>query len=317
MDLAVVDAVGQALGVPVRASRPLGGGDTSDAWRVELTDDTIVLAKTDPDGIPGIFASEADGLRRLAATASVRVPAVLAVRDVDPGGVDPGVRDPGGREPAASGGGHAGARRIEPRFIVLGWIEPGRPDGAHDEELGRSLADLHRSTAPRFGLDHDNHLGRRIQDNTWCDTWAELYGHHRLEPITRMAADAGVLGDDTIARIDRLIGRLPELLGPPEPPALVHGDLWGGNALVDSDGRPWLIDPAVSYSHRELDLAMMRLFGGFGSDVFAAYEESFPLADGWADRVELHQLYYLLLHTMHPAPASYLGAVDHILRHYA
>ena len=182
-------------------------------------------------------------------------------------------------------------------------------DDPSPSSIGRPL--------PASGSTATTTSDRRVQHNPWCDTWAELYGRHRLEPITRLAADAGVLGDDTVGRIDRLIGRLPDLLGPPEPAVVVHGDLWGGNALVDSDGRPWLIDPAVSYSHRELDLAMMRLFGGFGTAVFAAYAEAFPLAEGWADRVELHQLYYLLLHTMHPSPAGYLGAVDHILRHYA
>ena len=288
MDPGVVEAVEAALGEAVRTSRPIGGGDSSDAWRVELADDSVVFAKTDPDGIAGLFTSEADGLRRLAATSAVRVPQVLAVADDH-----------------------------QRPFLVLGWIEPGRPDPDHDAELGRSLATLHRTTAPRFGLEVDNHLGRRRQVNTWCDTWAELYGRFRLAPITRLAADAGVLSDDTVARIDRLVERLPELVGPPEPPALVHGDLWAGNALVDSDGRPWLIDPAVSYSHREIDLAMMRLFGGFGPAVFAAYDEAFPLADGWPDRIELHQLYYLLLHTLHPSPAGYLGAVDHILRHYS
>lgn len=288
MDPAIVEAIGAALGEPVRMARPIGGGDSSDAWRVELADDSVVFAKTDPDGIAGLFTSEADGLRRLDATGAVRVPQVLAVADDED----------------------------ESRFLVLGWIEPGRPDPDHDAELGCSLAALHHTSAPRFGLEVDNHLGRRRQVNTWCDTWAELYGRFRLAPITRLAADAGVLSDDTVARIDRLIERLPELVGPPEPPAMVHGDLWAGNALVDSDGRPWLIDPAVSFSHREIDLAMMRLFGGFGPAVFAAYDEAFPLADGWADRVELLQLYYLLLHTLHPSPASYLGAVDHILRRY-
>jgi len=300
MDAGSVEAIAEALGVAVRSTRPIGGGDTSDAWRVELDDDTVVFAKTDPDSIVGLFGSEADGLRRLAATGAVHVPSVLAVAEGSDRTADHEATSDG---PAS-------------RFIVLGWIEPGRPDADHDDELGRSLATLHRTTAARFGLDRDNLLGRRPQRNTWCDTWAELYGHHRLAPITRLAADAGVLSDATVERVQRVIGRLPELLGPPEPPALVHGDLWAGNALVDSDGRPWLIDPAVSYSHRELDLAMMRLFGGFGTGVFAAYDETFPLSEGWADRVELLQLYYLLLHTLHPSPAGYLGAVDRILRRY-
>lgn len=288
IDPAVADAVGRAVGVPVRSTRPVGGGESSDAWRVELDDATLVFAKTNSSADPELFACEADGLARLAATTTVRVPGVLAV--------------------GAEG---------EHRFIVMEWIEPGRPDADYDDELGGELADLHRTTAPRFGLDRDTITGRRRQPNAWCDTWPELYGEYRLRPTLRLAVDAGLLSPVTIERVERVIARLPGLVGPPEPPALIHGDLWSGNALSDSDGRPWLIDPAVSYSHREMDLAMMRLFGGFGPKSFAAYDARFPLAEGWGERVELYQLFPLLVHTLHPMPASYIGAVDEIARHYA
>jgi fructosamine-3-kinase len=288
MDAATAIAVSQALGSPVARARPVGGGETSDAWRVELDDATLVFAKTNSTADPDLFACEADGLRRLAATGTVRVPGVLAVGEAGP-----------------------------ERFIVLEWIEPGRPDRDHDDELGGELADLHRTTAPQFGLDRDTITGRRRQPNAWCDTWAELYGEYRLRPTLRLGVDAGRLSDVTVGRIERVIEHLPGLVGPPEPPSLIHGDLWAGNALSDSDGRPWLIDPAVSYSHREMDLAMMRLFGGFGPAVFAAYEARFPLADGWRERVELYQLFPLLVHALHPNPTGYIGAVDEIARHYA
>jgi len=288
MDSATAAAIGEALDCPVRSARPVGGGETSDAWRVELDDATLVFAKTNSTADPDLFASEADGLARLAATVTVRVPRVLAVRTDG-----------------------------SPRFIVLDWIEHGRPDRDHDDELGGELADLHRTTAPRFGLERDTITGRRRQPNAWCDTWVELYGEYRLRPTLHLAVDAQLLSTVTVERVERVIDRLPELVGPAEPPALIHGDLWGGNALSDSDGRPWLIDPAVSYSHREMDLAMMRLFGGFGSEVFRAYEARFPLADGWAERVELYQLFPLLVHALHPSPAPYIGAVDEIARHYA
>jgi fructosamine-3-kinase len=287
-DPAASDAISRALGTGVRSARPVGGGETSEAWRVELDDATLVFAKTNSTADADLFRCEADGLQRLAATATVRVPGVLAVETED-----------------------------SPRVIVLEWIEPGRPDPGHDDELGGELADLHRTTAPRFGLDRDTITGRRRQPNAWCDTWVELYGEYRLRPTLRLCTDAGRLSTITVERIERVIDRLPELVGPPEPPALIHGDLWGGNALSDSDGRPWLIDPAVSYSHREMDLAMMRLFGGFGPPVFAAYEARFPLGDRWRDRVELYQLFPLLVHALHPSPASYIGAVDEIARHYA
>ncbi len=285
---AIAEAIGRGLGAAVRSATPVGGGESSDAWRVELDDATLVFAKTNSSALPGLFPTEADGLERLAATASVRVPRVLGLGDDDTG-----------------------------RFIVLNWIEPGRPDADHDDELGGELADLHRTSAPYFGLDRDTITGRRRQPNAWCDTWAELYGEYRLRPTLRLAVDAGRLSAPTVERIERVIARLPDLVGPPEPPALIHGDLWGGNALVDSDGRPWLIDPAVSYSHREMDLAMMRLFGGFGPRVFEAYEARYPLSDGWRERVELYQLFPLLVHTLHPSPDAYVGAVNEIARHYA
>jgi len=288
IDPAVADAIGAALGATVRTARRVGGGESSEAFRVELDDATLVFAKTNDTADPDVFVAEAEGLARLADTATVRVPGVLTL-------------------------GAAGPHR----FIVLEWIEPGRPDAHHDDELGGELADLHRITADHFGYDRDTITGRRRQPNAWCDTWAELYGEYRLRPTLRLAVDAERLSPVTVERIERVIARLPELVGPPEPPALIHGDLWAGNALSDSDGRPWLIDPAVSFSHREMDLAMMRLFGGFGSAVFTAYEAHFALAAGWRDRVELHQLFPLLVHALHPDPSSYIGAVDEIARHYA
>ena len=284
LDDHMTERLAAGLGTPVRGVTALGGGDTSDAWRVELADGATVFAKTNPTAPEGLFSTEADGLGRLAATGTVRVPEVLLVSD------DPPVP-----------------------HIVLSWIEPGRPGPGHDVELGRSLAALHRTTSPRFGLDRDTITGRRRQPNAWCDTWAEFYATQRLEPTMRLGIERGVLDEPLVAGLQRLMGRLPELVGPPEPPALIHGDLWAGNALADAQGRPWLIDPAVSFSHREMDLAMMALFGGFGPDVVAAYDEAHPLAAGWAERIPLHQLFPLLVHTLHPSPAGYVAAVRRIV----
>jgi fructosamine-3-kinase len=283
--------VGRALDAEIVSARPVGGGDSSEAWLVELGAGTrpgSVFVKTNPDAPGGLFDAEADGLARLGRTDAVRVPEVLAVADDGPD-----------------------------RFIVLEWVEPGPPGPSHDRDLGRELAALHAHSADRFGLERDNFIGRRPQTNRWCATWAELYGTWRLAPMARLSRDAGVLSPELSRGIDRLIDQLPDRLGPPEPPALVHGDLWGGNAIADREGRPWLIDPAVYFGHREVDLAMMRLFGGFGLEVFAAYAEAFPLAGGSADRVALHQLYPLLVHTLHPAPAGYVAAVTRIVSTYS
>ena len=139
-------------------------------------------------------------------------------------------------------------------------------------------------------------LGPLTLPNEPLPAWPEFYARRRLEPLARIAADRGALPGGTAERLERLIGRLDDLAGPPEPPARLHGDLWGGNVMTGRDGRPWLIDPAAYGGHREVDLAMLRLFGAPGRDVFAAYEEAAPLSAGHADRFTLWQVMPLLAH---------------------
>ena len=129
-----------------------------------------------------------------------------------------------------------------------------------------------------------------------CASWPEFYAQRRLLPLVRRTRDAGTLDAATARAVEAVAARLPALCGPAEPPARLHGDLWGGNVMCDANGDPVLVDPAVYGGHREIDLAMLRLFGGPGPRCFAAYDEAFPLAPGVADRVPLWQLYPLLIH---------------------
>ena len=185
--------------------------------------------------------------------------------------------------------------------------------GRDDEALGRGLGALHRAEPPGFGLPYRNLIARLWQDNRPCATWPDFYWARRLEPMLRRAEEAG-LADAALRRdFERLAARLPERCGPAEPPARLHGDLWSGNLLVDEAGAPVLVDPAVYGGHREIDLAMMRLFGGFGPRVFEAYAEAWPLAPGWEDRIPLYQLYPLLVHVS-LFGGSYLGSVRQALR---
>lgn len=207
------------------------------------------------------------------------------------------------------------------RFLALAWIEPGRPAADHDERLGRALAALHRFPCVRVGLETDNWIAGLPQVNGPPDrdptlSWPELYAGYRIEPLLRRAVDAGTLGADHVARWRVIEARLDDLLGPPEPPSRLHGDLWSGNAIVDASGHAVLVDPAVYAGHREVDLAMMALFGGFGATVYAAYDEAHPLAPGWQERVPLLQLYPLLVHAV-LFGGGYRSQVGAVLGRYA
>jgi fructosamine-3-kinase len=182
----------------------------------------------------------------------------------------------------------------DPPALVLEWIEPGA--GGSDEALGRSLAALHGAGAAGFGAVPDNFIGPLPQRNDERPTWPRFYAECRVEPQVRTARDAGALDAEEARRFRTLCEAMEARTGPAEPPARLHGDLWSGNAVRGADGRTWLVDPAVYGGHREVDLAMMRLFGGFAPRCFDAYEEAAPLAPGWAERVALYQIYPLLVH---------------------
>jgi fructosamine-3-kinase len=151
--------------------------------------------------------------------------------------------------------------------------------------------------------------------NEPCATWAEFYATNRLLPLARLASDAGALPETAITAMERLAGRLEHFAGGHEPPARLHGDLWAGNRLIDTRGRNWLIDPAAHGGHREFDLAMMRLFGGFTGECFGAYADIFPLADGWAERVPLHQIAPLVVHAIKFGGGYVPAAVEAIARY--
>lgn len=254
------------LGASVRGQRPLAGGDINQAFEVELESGDRLFVKTHPAPPEGMFAAEAHGLEWLREANALRLPRVLAVSDE------------------------------RPAFLALELLSPGPQVSAYDEELGRGLAALHAAAPSAFGLDRDNFIGRLGQRNRPADDWPSFYWRERLEPQLVLATDKGLISESLARSFETLERSLPDLVGPAEPPARLHGDLWGGNLHTDERGRPCLIDPAVYGGHREIDLAMMRLFGGFSPMVFGAYEEAWPLAAGATDRVPLYQLYPILVH---------------------
>jgi len=267
VDVDLAEALREALGSSVTSAWRVGGGDVAIAYRVDLADGRRLFAKTHADPPPGFFLTEAEGLRWLREAGAVAVPEVLGVGDA-------------------------------PAFLALEWIEEGAPRSSTEADLGVALAALHRAGATSFGRDDRRPTGSRSLPNDPAPTWASFYAERRLLPLADMAAVSEALDEEAVAGLRSIAGRLDDLVGPPEPPARLHGDLWAGNRVVDRQGTSWLIDPAAFGGHREFDLAMMRLFGGYGSDVFAAYDEAHPLADGWPERVALHQLAPLVVHAV-------------------
>lgn len=286
---ALRSGVERALGQRAVTVSRLSGGDINEAFALDLEDGQRVFLKTNASAPRAMFPAEARGLRFLSDARALRIPDVLAHCELEDSET--------------------------PGFLLLEFIRSARPRARFDEELGRGLAALHRAGAPSFGLAEPNFIGRLPQRNYPHETWAEFYRVERLEPMLELAdktrRSSSALHDD----FERLFLKLPELVGEDEPPARLHGDLWGGNLHTDEHGAPCLIDPAVYGGHREVDLAMMRLFGGFSERVFASYAESFPLSAGHAERVALHQLYPLLVH-LNLFGGSYTSSIRRALAQY-
>jgi protein-ribulosamine 3-kinase len=181
-------------------------------------------------------------------------------------------------------------------------------------QTGRGLAQLHQHSAGEFGLDHDNYIGSLNQYNQKETDWVEFFVNQRLQNQLRMCSDHGHADAGLLRMFDRLFPKLEQYF-PHEPPALLHGDLWSGNYLCGNKGAAYLVDPAVYYGHREMDLAMSLLFGGFDREMYHAYHEVFPLENGWKERVDLCNLYPLLVH-VNLFGGSYISQVRAILKRF-
>jgi fructosamine-3-kinase len=202
-------------------------------------------------------------------------------------------------------------------LLVLAWIDESPHIVGDESAFGQQLAALHRTRAPQFGREDRRRTGSLQLPNDPCETWAEFYASCRLLPLTRIARDRDAVAPSVLSTIEDIAGDLERYGGADEPPARLHGDLWAGNRLIDRSGHSWLIDPAAHGGHREYDLAMMRLFGGFSDEAFDGYDKTTPLSDGWQHRIALHQLAPLLVHAIKfagPYPAAVSAAVDSLDR---
>ncbi|MDV3309217.1 MAG: fructosamine kinase family protein [Cyclobacteriaceae bacterium] len=287
----VLHAVGDVLrnaGKEPRSLRftPTGGGCINNGGRLQSAQEDFFLKWNFAKRFPGMFETEAKGLALLFDTGALRIPRVVGT-----------------------------GTRGEYQFILMEFVQSAAKSREYWRTLGRQLAALHRTSWHQYGLDHDNYMGSLPQENAPSHDWVSFFIERRLHPQLKLGVDARRISSDVTTQFEILFKRLRDILNQ-EPPSLVHGDLWSGNVIVDDTGNPCLIDPAVYYGHREIDLAMTELFGGFDQDFYDAYEEAFPTEPSLQERLDIYKLYPLLVH-VNLFGGGYLGEVRAILRRYS
>jgi len=274
----IITQLGNALNttITVNGESSIVGGCINNAIKIN-TNKGDFFVKWNTNSKANMFQSEYNGLKVLKDTNTIRIPNVLCFDD---------------------------------DFLILEFISPSNPNNAFWEVFGQKLALMHKQTHSKFGLDFDNYIGSLYQDNTQNKNWTEFFIQNRLQAQLSIGNFSGTLLSD----FDKLFQKLPNLF-PNEKPALLHGDLWSGNFLAKNGDTPMLIDPAIYYGNREMDIAMSKLFGGFNSDFYFAYNESRPLENGWEERIQICNLYPLLIH-VNLFGGAYINQVKNILSYY-
>ena len=246
----------------IKNIKPLSGGDINDVYLLETENQNYVVKVNEVNTFPAMFKKEVNGLEALRKTHAIDIPEVLGFGNFE-----------------------------KHTYLVLAYKKSGKLSNRFWEVFGQQMAALHQNSREHFGFKEDNYYGSLQQYNQKESTASRFFIHQRLMPQFKLAGENGY----EFKQLDLFYKRAEQLI-PEEKPSLIHGDLWSGNYLVDSQDKPCLIDPAVSYAPREMDLAMMHLFGGFDHRLFQAYDEAFPLKEDWKERVQLWQLYYILGH---------------------
>ena len=244
------------------------GGDINRAYRIQTGDVSFFLKINDAAAFPLMFQREANGLEALKKYSHCIVPNVIKT-------------------------GVAG----DQQYLLLEWIERAAPAKDYYSSLGKSLAEMHFQSQTKYGWPVDNYIGSLPQQNTLTADWCSFYATHRIAPLVKLLTDAGLFSNSQHQQAERLYTKLSQYF-PNEKPAFLHGDLWGGNHFPNENGLPVLIDPAVYFGHREMDIGMTALFGGFDRSFYEAYQYHYSLESGWQQRLQLTQLYPVLVHAV-------------------
>ncbi len=262
----------------------LSGGDINQVFKIKTKHDTFVVKVNVANRFPQLFEKERSGLHLLAET-GIKTPEVIAEFTED-----------------------------EMQFLVLEYIEEEKKTAVFWNHFAKDLAKLHRKQSDYFGLETDNYIGSLVQKNTKKISWEDFFIENRIAPLMKKAFDKGLLQSNHLQQFENLFTKLNEII-PQEKPSLVHGDLWLGNLMSGKNKCLVFIDPAVYFGHREMDIAMTQLFGGFDNAYLDVYNEEFPLQKGWKERISIHNLYPNLAHLL-LFGSSYLSGIENVIRKF-
>jgi fructosamine-3-kinase len=255
-------------GLSIQKIERVSGGDINSAFCLHTNSQKYFLKVNSASAYKNMFAKEAKGLAALSDACSLQIPKVIRHGSVN-----------------------------DEQYLLLEWLERGSPSKNFWEDFGASLALMHKAPQNYFGFEEDNFIGSLEQKNSKKNSWSQFYAEERILPLIKKLADSKVISKDDVAAAEKFGSRLNSFF-PEEGPSLLHGDLWSGNFMCASNGKACIFDPAVYYGHREMDIGMTKLFGGFDDRFYDAYNSVFPLEKGWEKRMPLAQLYPLLVHAV-------------------
>lgn len=263
-----IDALVKKIGIDTEIESVLAenGGDINNAFQLKTSNGDYFVKYNSAEKYPEMFNREADALRLIKQFGDIETPNVIATGEYK-----------------------------NKTYLLLNHITSGNRNNNFWTLFGNYLANLHKNTAPEFGLNYNNYIGSLKQSNSQKSTWTQFFIEERLLPQIKLARDNGLAKKELSNNFERFFLQI-ESIFPTEKPALLHGDLWSGNFLCNKNSNPVLIDPAIYYGHREMDIAMSKLFGGFSSIFYESYNETSPLEKGWQQRIDFCNLYPLLVH---------------------
>jgi len=270
--------------VMIEDFRFVGGGCINNGGKLITNKGDFFIKWNYKSKFKGMFEAEAKGLKILKKTESVYIPEVIATGEIN-----------------------------EWMFLILEFVEMGRRSLNYWENLGTQLAILHHNTNIYFGLDNDNFIGSLPQFNSFNKSWKDFFIQERINKQIKMALDTGKISSRHVVMFETIYNKLNDIFPASEKPVLIHGDLWSGNLITNKFGDPCLIDPAVYYGNREIELSFTKLFGGFDARFYQVYQEVFPLELGFDQRVDIYNLYPLMVH-VNLFGGHYLSQVESILK---